>query len=58
MLDSDFSYWNAMANRYWPAFYLIDRQGRLGRRPPESCTPDRREAMISRQQVKRALADG
>jgi thiol-disulfide isomerase/thioredoxin len=29
MLDTDFSYWNAMGNRYWPAFYLIDRQGRL-----------------------------
>lgn len=29
MLDADFSYWNAMRNRYWPAFYLIDRQGRI-----------------------------
>lgn len=29
MVDNDFSYWNAMNNRYWPAFYLIDRQGRL-----------------------------
>jgi thiol-disulfide isomerase/thioredoxin len=29
MMDNDFSYWNAMNNRYWPAFYLIDRQGRV-----------------------------
>jgi thiol-disulfide isomerase/thioredoxin len=29
MLDTDFSYWNALGNRYWPAFYLIDREGRL-----------------------------
>jgi thiol-disulfide isomerase/thioredoxin len=29
MLDTDFSYWNAMRNRYWPAFYLIDRRGRI-----------------------------
>lgn len=29
LLDNDFSYWNAMGNRYWPAFYLIDRQGRI-----------------------------
>ncbi len=29
MLDNDYAYWNAMGNRYWPAFYLIDRQGRL-----------------------------
>ena len=27
MLDNDFSYWKAFENRYWPAFYLIDRQG-------------------------------
>ena len=29
MVDSDHAYWNAMQNRYWPAFYLIDRQGLL-----------------------------
>ena len=29
MLDNDFSYWNALGNRYWPAFYVIDKQGRL-----------------------------
>jgi thiol-disulfide isomerase/thioredoxin len=29
MMDNDFSYWRAMNNRYWPAFYLIDKQSRL-----------------------------
>lgn len=29
MIDNDFSYWKAMRNRYWPAFFLIDRQGRV-----------------------------
>ena len=29
MIDNDFSYWKALGNRYWPAFYLIDKQGRL-----------------------------
>ena len=29
MIDNDHSYWNALNNQYWPAFYLIDRQGRL-----------------------------
>lgn len=29
MLDNDHSYWKAMGNRYWPAFYLIDKQGRV-----------------------------
>jgi thiol-disulfide isomerase/thioredoxin len=27
MIDGDFSYWRAMKNRYWPAFYLVDRDG-------------------------------
>lgn len=29
MVDSDHAYWNALRNQYWPALYLIDRQGRL-----------------------------
>ena len=27
MIDNDYSYWQAMQNHYWPAFYLIDRTG-------------------------------
>lgn len=29
MMDNDFSYWNALKNRYWPAYYVIDRQGNI-----------------------------
>lgn len=29
MVDSDRAYWQAMDNRYWPAYYLIDREGRV-----------------------------
>lgn len=29
MLDNDFRYWDALGNRYWPAFYMVDRQGRI-----------------------------
>lgn len=29
MLDNDFSYWKAMENRYWPAFYLIGKGGNI-----------------------------
>ncbi|MCI0401789.1 MAG: redoxin family protein [Gammaproteobacteria bacterium] len=29
MIDNDYSYWRAMGNRYWPAFFLIDKQGRV-----------------------------
>lgn len=27
MQDNDMKYWRALGNRYWPAFYLIDKQG-------------------------------
>lgn len=29
MIDGDYSYWSAMRNQYWPAFYLIDTEGRI-----------------------------
>jgi thiol-disulfide isomerase/thioredoxin len=29
MIDGDFSYWNALGNRYWPAFYLVGRDGHI-----------------------------
>jgi thiol-disulfide isomerase/thioredoxin len=29
MVDGDYSYWNAMKNQYWPAFYVIDQRGRI-----------------------------
>jgi len=29
MMDNDMAYWRALNNRYWPAFYLVDKQGRL-----------------------------
>ena len=29
MVDNDYSYWKALSNQYWPAFYIIDRQGRV-----------------------------
>ncbi|RZL04384.1 MAG: cytochrome c biogenesis protein DipZ [Rubrivivax sp.] len=28
-LDNQYKTWNAYGNRYWPALYLIDRQGRI-----------------------------
>lgn len=27
MIDNDFSYWRALENRYWPAWYVVDRKG-------------------------------
>jgi thiol-disulfide isomerase/thioredoxin len=31
-LDPDFATWNAYGNRYWPAFYFVDRLGRIRHR--------------------------
>jgi hypothetical protein len=27
--DNDYKTWNAFGNRYWPALYLIDQDGRI-----------------------------
>ena len=29
MIDNDFSYWRALGNRYWPTFYIVDREARI-----------------------------
>lgn len=29
MIDNDFSYWRAMQNKYWPAFYIIDKRSNV-----------------------------
>jgi len=29
MIDNDFSYWRAMYNKYWPAFYIVDKKGQV-----------------------------
>lgn len=29
MMDNDFAYWQALENRYWPAYYLIDKEGNI-----------------------------
>ena len=29
LLDDDHAYWRALGNSYWPAFYLVDKQGNI-----------------------------
>jgi len=29
MLDADYSYWRALRNEYWPAWYVVDSEGRV-----------------------------
>ncbi len=28
-LDNDMAFWNGLGNTYWPAFYLVDKHGRV-----------------------------
>src|SRR3954452_14612179 len=30
VIDNDFAIWRAFENHYWPAVYLVDRDGRVG----------------------------
>jgi hypothetical protein len=32
LLDSDYAYWRALGNEYWPTVYLVDRCGRIRER--------------------------
>ena len=53
MIDNDFSYWRAMKNRYWPAYYLIDKQGRVqavfvGETHKGSAQAEKIEAVVKR----------
>jgi thiol-disulfide isomerase/thioredoxin len=49
MIDNDFSYWKALNNQYWPAFYLIDKRGQLRYRfAGETHHGDRRALEIER----------
>lgn len=32
MLDNELRYWTALENRYWPAFYIVDKHGRIAGR--------------------------
>lgn len=29
MMDNDFAFWRALGNRYWPAYYLVDKHGTI-----------------------------
>ena len=47
MIDNDHAYWNAMGNRYWPAFYLLDARGVIrGRFIGETHVGDRQDQAV------------
>ena len=29
MMDNNFAYWRSLRNRYWPAYYVVDKKGNI-----------------------------
>ncbi len=29
MMDNDFAYWRSLNNQYWPAYYIVDKHGKI-----------------------------
>jgi thiol-disulfide isomerase/thioredoxin len=56
MLDADFSYWHALGNQYWPAFYLIGRDGSVAARLVGEQHAGSRTALVFEQQIRAALS--
>jgi thiol-disulfide isomerase/thioredoxin len=57
VLDNEYRYWKALGNRYWPAFYLVDRGGRLrGRYRGETHEGDER-ALAMESELRRLLVE-
>jgi hypothetical protein len=53
MIDNEMTYWRAMNNRYWPAYYLLDKQGRIrGTYVGETHKGDKRAREIEQQIMK------
>jgi thiol-disulfide isomerase/thioredoxin len=46
VLDNDFRIWRTWSNHYWPALYLVDKQGRVRYRQIGEGAYERTEAMI------------
>lgn len=57
MIDNDFSYWNAMGNRYWPTFYLLDKSGRVRHRSIGEIRPADMNAKTLEAYIESLLAE-
>ncbi len=56
MVDGDYSYWNALKNQAWPAFYLIDKRGRIAARALGEMHVGQARAAELEQQIEEQLA--
>lgn len=57
MLDNDFSYWKAIGNRYWPTFYVLDKQGRIRAYAIGETHPGDRNAKTIEQKIRELLVE-
>jgi len=57
MIDNDFSYWDAMENRHWPTFYLVDKSGRVRERIIGEVRPGDTRAGSIEATIRRLLAE-
>jgi thiol-disulfide isomerase/thioredoxin len=57
MLDRDFSYWQAMNNQYWPAFYLLGKDGRIRAQIIGELHVGEARALQFEREIERALAE-
>lgn len=58
LIDDDSRFWSAMGNRYWPAFYLYDGEGRLVARRIGELHAGRPGADGFEAEIRRLLASG
>ena len=58
MMDNDFSYWRALGNRYWPTYYVVDRDGRIRGVFIGETHADSAQARRIDQLIETLLADG
>ena len=57
MVDNDSAYWRAMDNRYWPAFYLLDKKGNIRARYFGETHEGDRRAQAIEQTINRLLGE-
>ena len=56
-VDNDYAIWDAFGNRYWPAFYFVDAQGRIRHHRFGEGDYERSEATVQRLLPKASAAD-
>ncbi len=57
MMDNDYAFWHALGNRYWPAFYLVDRDGVIAKRVVGEVREGDRRAAAMNELIEELLGD-